>query len=95
MNPLLLLMDGTVNAAGQKVPVLVGSFPLDMDDETLTCLTFTDVTTQKAQDREIARLSNVQRERLVLESKTSLLIVRGVASAEVESLELSSAPSPA
>jgi Kef-type K+ transport system membrane component KefB/nucleotide-binding universal stress UspA family protein len=41
------------------------------------------------------RLLGVQRERLVLESKTSLLIVRGVASAEAESLELSSAPSPA
>lgn len=39
------------------------------------------------------RLLGVQRERLMLESKVSLLVVRGRASAESEALELSSSPS--
>jgi nucleotide-binding universal stress UspA family protein len=41
------------------------------------------------------RLLGVQRERLMLESKTSLLVVRGLPSAEADSYELASAPSPA
>jgi diguanylate cyclase (GGDEF)-like protein len=49
---------------GVAVPVLVGASPLDVDGDRLTCLTFTDLRAQKAQDREIARLSNAQAERL-------------------------------
>ncbi len=50
---------------GVDVPVLVGSAPLEMDDgESLTCLTFTDLTAQKAQDREITRLSHAQAMRM-------------------------------
>ena len=41
------------------------------------------------------RLLGVQRERLMLESKASLLVVRGRESLEAQVLELSSAPSPA
>ncbi|HLL64946.1 MAG TPA: ATP-binding protein [Micromonosporaceae bacterium] len=52
-------------ADGSAVPVLVGVSPLDMDDDHLTCLTFTDLSAQKALDREIARLSKAQVERMV------------------------------
>jgi nucleotide-binding universal stress UspA family protein len=41
------------------------------------------------------RLLGVQRERLMLESKVSLLVVRGRPSPEAEALELSSSSSPA
>jgi diguanylate cyclase (GGDEF)-like protein len=50
--------------SGADVPVLVGSSPLEVDDEHLTCLTFTDLGAQKAQDREIASLSRAQSERM-------------------------------
>jgi diguanylate cyclase (GGDEF)-like protein/PAS domain S-box-containing protein len=53
-----------VNAAGATVPVLVGASPLDVDGEHLSCLTFTDLTARKAQDREIAQLSQAQAERM-------------------------------
>ncbi|MEA2223163.1 MAG: hypothetical protein QOH83_1539 [Solirubrobacteraceae bacterium] len=55
-----------VDANGVVVPVQVGSSPLVVDAEAddLTCLTFTDLTAHKAQDREIARLSQVQAERM-------------------------------
>ena len=46
------------------VRVLVGSSLLEVDGDHLTCLTFTDLTAQKAQDREIARLSQAQAARL-------------------------------
>jgi diguanylate cyclase (GGDEF)-like protein len=49
---------------GAAVPVLVGSSPLAVDDDELTCLTFNDLTAQKAQDREIDRLSQAQTERM-------------------------------
>jgi signal transduction histidine kinase/CheY-like chemotaxis protein/HPt (histidine-containing phosphotransfer) domain-containing protein len=52
------LLDGN----GAPVPVLVGCSPLDVDGDRLTCLTFTDLSAQKAQDREIARLSQAQTE---------------------------------
>jgi diguanylate cyclase (GGDEF)-like protein/PAS domain S-box-containing protein len=55
-----------LDANGGVVPVQVGSSPLVVDAEAddLTCLTFTDLTAHKAQDREIARLSQVQAERM-------------------------------
>jgi diguanylate cyclase (GGDEF)-like protein/PAS domain S-box-containing protein len=42
---------------GESIPVLVGTSPLEGDSEHLTCLTFTDLSEQKAQEREIARLA--------------------------------------
>jgi diguanylate cyclase (GGDEF)-like protein len=53
-----------VDADGAAVPVLVGTSPLEVDGDRLTCLTFTDLSAQQAQDREIARLSEAQAERL-------------------------------
>jgi diguanylate cyclase (GGDEF)-like protein len=54
-----------LDADGGPVPVLVGSSLLDVDGDELTCLTFTDLTAQKSQEREIARLSRAQATRLV------------------------------
>jgi diguanylate cyclase (GGDEF)-like protein/PAS domain S-box-containing protein len=53
-----------VDADGAVVPVLVGSSPLDGDGDQLTCLTFTDLSAKKAQEREIARLGRAQAERM-------------------------------
>jgi len=53
-----------VDATGVIVPVLVGYSPLDVDGEQLTCLTFTDLSAKKAQEREIARLDRAQAERM-------------------------------
>ena len=53
-----------VDSAAQVVPVLVGISPLEVDGSRMTCLTFTDLSAQKAQEREIARLQSVQAERL-------------------------------
>jgi diguanylate cyclase (GGDEF)-like protein len=53
-----------IDATGGAVPVLVGTSPLDVEGDRLTCLTFTDLSAQKAQDREIARLSQAQGERM-------------------------------
>ena len=39
-----------LDADGVAVPVLVGASPLEVDGLPLTCLTFTDLTSQKAQD---------------------------------------------
>jgi PAS domain S-box-containing protein len=52
----LELIDGD----GLHVPVLVGASPLGVDGEQLTCLTFTDLTAQRAQEREIAGLYESQ-----------------------------------
>jgi diguanylate cyclase (GGDEF)-like protein/PAS domain S-box-containing protein len=49
---------------GGIVPVLVGASLLEVDGDSLICLTFTDLTAQKTQDREIARLSQAQSEQL-------------------------------
>ena len=58
----LELMDGY----GVTVPVLVGTSPLETEgDHQLTCLTFTDLSAQRAQDHEIAQLSEAQEERLL------------------------------
>ncbi|MEA2135829.1 MAG: hypothetical protein QOC68_3738 [Solirubrobacteraceae bacterium] len=53
-----------VDADGGLVPVLVGASPLDVEGDRLTCLTFTDLSTQKAQDREISQLSEAQAEQV-------------------------------
>ena len=53
-----------VDAAGVAIPVHVGSWTLDLDGEPLICMTFTDLSAQRAQDREIARLGEAQAERL-------------------------------
>ena len=53
-----------VDSDGIAVSVLVGSSPLAVDGDELTCLTFTDLSAQKAQDREIDRLSQAQAERM-------------------------------
>jgi diguanylate cyclase (GGDEF)-like protein len=53
-----------IDANGLAVPVLVGTSPLGVDGEWLTCLTFTDLSAQRAQDREIARLGKAQAERM-------------------------------
>ncbi len=49
---------------GTAIPVLFGMSPLGEDGDELTCLTFTDLSAQRAQDREIARLSEAQADRL-------------------------------
>jgi diguanylate cyclase (GGDEF)-like protein len=54
------LIDGN----GGTVPVRVGASPLDEHGQQLLCLTFTDLGAQKAQDREIARLSKDQGQRM-------------------------------
>jgi diguanylate cyclase (GGDEF)-like protein len=75
-SPLVRFMSGEVpagtsaelellNADGVAVPVLVGSSRLEVDGDQLSCLTFTDLSSQKAQEREIARLSRAQDERLI------------------------------
>jgi diguanylate cyclase (GGDEF)-like protein/PAS domain S-box-containing protein len=51
-------------ANGLRVPVQVGSSPLVVDGDVLTCLTLTDLSVHKAKDREIARLGQVQAERM-------------------------------
>jgi diguanylate cyclase (GGDEF)-like protein/PAS domain S-box-containing protein len=53
-----------VDSDGNAVPVLVKTSPLEVEGDVLTCLTFADLTAQKAQDREIARLSHAQEERM-------------------------------
>ncbi|MEY2415362.1 MAG: hypothetical protein QOH53_696, partial [Ilumatobacteraceae bacterium] len=54
-----------IDSAGRAVPVLVGISPLEVDGgDNLTCLTFTDLSGQKAQDREILRLGEAQAERM-------------------------------
>ena len=53
-----------LGARGVVVPVLVGTSSLEVDGEHLICLTFTDLTTQKAQDREIAILGQAQADRM-------------------------------
>jgi diguanylate cyclase (GGDEF)-like protein len=53
-----------VDAHGTAVPVRIGWAPLQVDGDDFTCLTFSDLRAQKAQDREIARLGMAQGERL-------------------------------
>ena len=53
-----------VDIRGRTLPVLVGISPLGEEDDSMTCLTFTDLSAQKAQDLEISRLSESQAQRL-------------------------------
>jgi diguanylate cyclase (GGDEF)-like protein len=53
-----------ISADGARVPVQVGSSPLLVDGHEMLCLTFTDLSVLKVQDREIARLGQAQAERL-------------------------------
>lgn len=53
-----------VDANGSAVPVLVGASPLEVEGDYVTCLTFTDLRPQKAQDREFTRLGEAQTERM-------------------------------
>jgi diguanylate cyclase (GGDEF)-like protein/PAS domain S-box-containing protein len=53
-----------VDANGSNIPVHVGMSPLEVDGDHLVCLTFTDLSAQKAQDLEIARLGRAQAERM-------------------------------
>ncbi len=53
-----------IDAEGIAIPVLVGTSPLEVDGDVLMCVTFTDLRAQRAQAREIARLSQVQGERM-------------------------------
>ncbi|HLY82312.1 MAG TPA: histidine kinase dimerization/phospho-acceptor domain-containing protein, partial [Acidimicrobiales bacterium] len=53
-----------VGGDGGVVPVLVGCSPLDVDGDQLTCLTFTDLSAQKAQDAEITRLGHAETQRM-------------------------------
>lgn len=48
------------DANGAAVPVRVATSPVVVDGEHLTCLTFADLTAVRAQQREIARLSEAQ-----------------------------------
>lgn len=57
----LELLDG----AGVAVPVLVGSSLLEADGSHLICLTLTDLTAQKAQERQIALLTEAQTKRMI------------------------------
>lgn len=54
-----------VDSSGATVPVLAGASPLEVDGDDLTCVTFADLSAQKAQEQEIARLSEAQAERMV------------------------------
>jgi diguanylate cyclase (GGDEF)-like protein/PAS domain S-box-containing protein len=53
-----------VTGKGARVPVLVGISPLDPEGDGHKCLTFTDITGQKAQEHEIGRLGLAQNERV-------------------------------
>jgi signal transduction histidine kinase len=77
------LLDGN----GVAVPVLVGSSPLDVHGDLLTCLTFTDLSAQKAQDREIARLeAQAEHDRLQARDERDCLEARLRQSQRLESL---------
>jgi diguanylate cyclase (GGDEF)-like protein len=64
-----------LDAAGMPVPVLVGSSPLDVSGEPVTCLTFTDLAALREKDREIARLSHEQAERMTDLQKAQAALV--------------------
>ncbi|MEA3077661.1 MAG: hypothetical protein QOF60_2569 [Actinomycetota bacterium] len=53
-----------IDICGRAIPVLVGASPLGEDGDRLTCLTFTDLSAQKAQDEELSRLRDAQADRL-------------------------------
>jgi diguanylate cyclase (GGDEF)-like protein/PAS domain S-box-containing protein len=49
---------------GARVPVQVGTAPLQVDGEPLICLTFTDLSALRAHDREIERLGRTKDRRM-------------------------------
>ncbi|MGK2950345.1 MAG: putative bifunctional diguanylate cyclase/phosphodiesterase [Acidimicrobiales bacterium] len=53
-----------IDVRGATVPVLVGISPLVEEDDDLVCLTFTDLSAQRAQEQEISRLGAAQEARL-------------------------------
>jgi diguanylate cyclase (GGDEF)-like protein/PAS domain S-box-containing protein len=53
-----------IDVRGATVPVLVGISPIVEEGDDFVCLTFTDLSAQRAQDREISRLSEAQDARL-------------------------------
>ncbi|MCU1503675.1 MAG: hypothetical protein JWM12_3029 [Ilumatobacteraceae bacterium] len=53
-----------LDAEGVAVPVLVGASPLDVEGDQLTCLTFSDLSAQREQDRLISDLSLAQTQRM-------------------------------
>jgi diguanylate cyclase (GGDEF)-like protein/PAS domain S-box-containing protein len=60
---------GTIEAdllasGGERIPVRVNASSLDVNSHELLCLTFADLTQQKAQEREIDRLGRAQAERM-------------------------------
>ena len=65
-----------VDATGHHVPVLVGISPLEVDGSRLSCLTFTDLSAQKAQENEIARLQQMQADRLTQLQNAQALLTR-------------------
>ena len=52
------------DGAGGSIPTLAGTSVLEVDSDPLVCITFADLTTQKTQDRVIARLMSGQAKRL-------------------------------
>jgi PAS domain S-box-containing protein len=49
-----------LTSTGRRVPTHVGAAPIDVDGEHLTCLTFTDLTEERAKDAEINRLHHAE-----------------------------------
>ena len=63
-----------MDADARRIPVQLGSSPLMVDGDHLLCVTFTDLRTHNAKDREIVRLSHAQARRMVeLQSAQSAL----------------------
>lgn len=54
-----------MDADARRIPVQLGSSPLMVDGDDLLCVTFTDLRTHNAKDREIVRLSRAQAVRMV------------------------------
>jgi diguanylate cyclase (GGDEF)-like protein/PAS domain S-box-containing protein len=65
-----------IDSTGHQVPALVGISPLEVDGGQLSCLTFTDLTAQKAQEGEIALLQQMQAERLAQLQDAQALLTR-------------------
>ncbi|HMJ78670.1 MAG TPA: EAL domain-containing protein [Iamia sp.] len=59
-----------IDVEGLLVPVLIGASPLELEGVQLMCITFTDLTAQRAQDREISRLG-VEREARMADLQTA------------------------
>ena len=64
-----------LGTAGAKIPVRVNTSKLEIDTQSLLCVTFADLTEQNAQKREIERLGQAQTERMreLEEAQTALV----------------------